>query len=185
MPRKRSKVPGQNKSSKSFNLMKSESACPVLEPKMAVSTEPVKSLKRILAPVDFSDCSRLAIRYAASQAKQVDGEVTLLTVIPDYHPALEYGEAEAIASLENRAKNLKRDLANLAGEMLDGIRHQVLVKVGRPFEEIVRSANDLESDLIVISTHGYPGETRVDLGSTAERVIRYAICPVLVVRCLK
>jgi nucleotide-binding universal stress UspA family protein len=159
-----------------ITIMKLENSCQVDNPKQS------KMLKNILVPVDFSDCSKLAIRYAVSQAKQFDGEITLLTVIPDSHTAFEYGEAEAITSLAKRKKNLEKDLTRLADEALDGLRHKTVVVHGRPFEEIVRTAQNLGTNLIVISTHGYPGETRVDLGSTTERVVRYATCPVLVVR---
>jgi nucleotide-binding universal stress UspA family protein len=59
---------------------------------------------------------------------------------------------------------------------------QAEVRTGKPYNEIVLAAKKLGADLIVIATHGYSGLKRALLGSTAERVVRYAPCPVLVVR---
>jgi nucleotide-binding universal stress UspA family protein len=56
------------------------------------------------------------------------------------------------------------------------------VRVGRPYDEIVLAAAEHKADLIVVSTHGYTGIKHVLLGSTAERVVRHAPCPVLTVR---
>jgi nucleotide-binding universal stress UspA family protein len=56
------------------------------------------------------------------------------------------------------------------------------VRAGKPYEEIVTAAKRLEADLIIISTHGRTGLKHALLGSTTERVVRYAPCPVLVVR---
>ena len=59
---------------------------------------------------------------------------------------------------------------------------KILVRNGVPFREITDAARTLKVDLIVISTHGYSGLAHVFMGSTAERVVRHAECPVLVVR---
>jgi len=59
---------------------------------------------------------------------------------------------------------------------------KTLVRFGKPFQEICDAARGLKVDLIVISTHGYTGLKHAVLGSTAERVVRHAPCPVLVVR---
>ncbi|HTD65875.1 MAG TPA: universal stress protein, partial [Candidatus Limnocylindria bacterium] len=68
----------------------------------------------------------------------------------------------------------------------EGIRPALIkstvVRNGVPFHEIAQAAATLKIDLIVISTHGYTGLKHVLLGSTAERVVRHAPCPVLVVR---
>ena len=57
-----------------------------------------------------------------------------------------------------------------------------LVRVGHPYQEITQAAQELKADLIVIATHGYTGLKHILLGSTAERVVRHASCPVLTVR---
>jgi universal stress protein A len=57
-----------------------------------------------------------------------------------------------------------------------------MTRIGRAFDEITAAAREQKADLIVISTHGYSGVKHVVLGSVAERVVRHAPCPVLVVR---
>jgi nucleotide-binding universal stress UspA family protein len=143
---------------------------------------PITDLKRLLVPIDFSDCSKHALKYAIAFAKQFDAEITLLAVVPDTHTSFEYGVAEFVDLQEQRRKRYEQELTKLVEQQLGKLKHQILVKEGKPFEEIVAVAKDSDQDLIIISTHGHMGVTRVELGSTAERVIRYATCPVLVVR---
>jgi universal stress protein A len=59
---------------------------------------------------------------------------------------------------------------------------KAFLRVGYPFEEIIQVANDPEIDLIIIGSHGRSGIKRLLLGSTAERVVEHAPCPVLVVK---
>jgi universal stress protein A len=75
---------------------------------------------------------------------------------------------------------LKRLLERLGIDA--GMIDKTLVRHGVPFNEISGTASTLKADLIVIATHGYTGLKHVFLGSTAERVVRHAPCPVLVVR---
>jgi nucleotide-binding universal stress UspA family protein len=76
------------------------------------------------------------------------------------------------------------DLQRLAGNLgkSTGLRVSVLLREGTPFETICRAAETLGADLIALTTHGYAGLKHVWLGGTAERVVRHAACPVLVVR---
>ena len=62
------------------------------------------------------------------------------------------------------------------------VRHPTVMRTGLAAHEIVETARDLDSDLIVIATHGYTGWKHLCIGSTAERVVRTAPCPVFVVR---
>ena len=62
------------------------------------------------------------------------------------------------------------------------LTERTLVRQGRSFHEIAEAARTLKADLIIISTHGYSGLKHALLGSTTERVVRHAPCPVLVVR---
>jgi nucleotide-binding universal stress UspA family protein len=143
---------------------------------------PITELKTMLVPIDFSDCSKHALKYAVAFAKQFNAEITLLAVVQDTHTSFEYGVAEFVDLQDQRRKRYEQELTKLADQQLGKIKHQILVTTGKPFEEIVRTAQESDQDLIVISTHGHRGLTRVEIGSTAERVIRYATCPVLVVR---
>ena len=77
----------------------------------------------------------------------------------------------------------RKRLAELRRQEIDpGIAADALVRIGKPYAEIIHTANEWDIDLIIIATHGYEGLKHVFLGSTAERVVRHAPCPVLVVR---
>ena len=142
-------------------------------------------LKSILVPVDFSPSSQKALHYALSFAGQFGAALTLLNVVePAIYPT-ELGyipvEIDALHTAMNASATER--LARLAREQVPAdVQASTLVRVGRPFHEITTAAKELDVDLIVISTHGYTGLKHVVLGSTAERVVRHAPCPVLTVR---
>lgn len=140
-------------------------------------------LKRILVPIDFSDCSKKALQYALPLAKEHQAAITLLYVVPPAYAAEEYtgiGYAQLQASLKEGGD---RELAKLAvDEVGDEVAVDTLVRIGSPAREIVEIAESLPADLIVISTHGRTGLKHVFLGSVAEQVVQRAPCPVFVVR---
>jgi nucleotide-binding universal stress UspA family protein len=78
----------------------------------------------------------------------------------------------------------EKDLAVLAAESRTNDAHSVssLVRIGHAPNEITKAAKELDVDLIIIATHGYTSWRHLCIGSTAERVVRTAPCPVLVVR---
>ena len=74
-------------------------------------------------------------------------------------------------------------MKNFAQELLNkGIKVESFLRVGYPFDEIVLMANHFDIDLIIIGSHGRGGISRLLVGSTAERVVEHAPCPVLVVK---
>jgi universal stress protein A len=73
-------------------------------------------------------------------------------------------------------------LEALLKDLPGDLNKTTLLRSGRPAYEIVEAAKRLDTDLIIISTHGHTGLKHVFLGSTAENVVRYAPCPVLTVR---
>jgi nucleotide-binding universal stress UspA family protein len=182
---------GQQKETKSIRLMKTRSirngrttgrSRRMATPKGA-PTFALPRVSSILVPVDFSDHSQKALSYAAALARNSNVAVTLLHVVepiamPDFefHPLMR--------EREDLAKSATQRLATLANKVgLGGPNAaKVLVRHGTPFFEITGAARTLKTDLIVIATHGYTGIKHVLLGSTAERVVRHAGCPVLVVR---
>jgi nucleotide-binding universal stress UspA family protein len=153
------------------------------EPLLGQSSLP--GLKEVLVPIDFSECSKMALRYAVPLAKQFSARVTLLHVVKTVTVPEEFGYVapdESVAGLDSALKTLQ-ELARLVELELG--RHdlvQATIRNGVPWMEITTAAQDANVGLIVISTHGYTGISRVFLGSTAERVVRRAPCPVLVVR---
>ncbi len=142
-------------------------------------------LKTLLVPVDFSACSDKAVEYARAFAEQFGAELMLLHVVepvvyPEtYAPTTDGGDElnrHLLSSAENR---LTRQSESLRGS---GLNVRTLARVGRPFVEISELAREAGVDLIILGTHGYTGLKHVLLGSTAERVVRHAPCPVLTVR---
>jgi len=136
-------------------------------------------------PVDFSPSSDKALTYAVCFAEQFGAKVTVLNIVePAVYPTdLGYVPVE-IDSLHQAMQNSARQkLADIATKRIPGrFRANALVRVGRPHREITKAAEELRSDLIVIATHGYTGLKHAVMGSTAERVVRHAPCPVLTVR---
>lgn len=140
-------------------------------------------LATILVPLDFSKESEKALRYAVTFAEQFGARLILLNVVEPL-PFADLGAIPLV--MENEA------VMNVCRTKLDGVvaRHSIpeamiekrLVRPGQAFREISEAARTLKADLIIISTHGYTGFQHALLGSTAERVVRHAPCPVLVVR---
>jgi nucleotide-binding universal stress UspA family protein len=143
-------------------------------------------LKKILVPIDFSDCSKKALLYAVSFARQFQAELVLLYVVPITYSYSEFGEAPVVdfPQLESDLKDKgKKDLAALGEKVLgEETPYKTVVRSGRPVTEILTAITELEVDLVILSTHGYTGSKHVFIGSTSENVVRRASCPVLVVR---
>jgi nucleotide-binding universal stress UspA family protein len=142
-----------------------------------------RRLKKLLVPIDFSDASLKAIEYAVPFARHSGGTVHLIHVIerpiflsdlPDIN----------VANLDaNLVKDATAQLLSMANEEIEElIPVQPVVRIGQPFVEILAAAKALNIDLIIMATRGNTGLKHVILGSTAERVVRHAGCPVLVVR---
>lgn len=143
---------------------------------------PLLQLKEILAPIDFSEGSEKALRYACKLGEQFGSVVTLLHVIqPLVYPAELGYPPTVVDSLDESARTrIEERLAAAAAGAPIEVR--TLVRTGQPYHEIAATAKELDIDLIVIATHGWTGLKHVLMGSTAERVVRHAPCPVLTVR---
>jgi universal stress protein A len=147
------------------------------------STPSAIRLKRILVPVDFSGPSDQALRYAARFAQHFGGELTLLHIVQKTSVAPFPEVPPYLDNVEEDFENAERALQSLAAQqMLKSSAVHTVVRTGLAGHEIVEAARDLDSDLIVIATHGYTGWKHLCIGSTAERVVRTAPCPVFVVR---
>jgi nucleotide-binding universal stress UspA family protein len=141
-------------------------------------------LRTILVPIDFSSCSRKALQYAIPLAKEFGAALTLLHVVHvNYAAGPEFGAMDFPLIEADLRKSAEEELAKLgAAEVQGRVVFACLVRSGLEVIEIVGAAKKLESDLIVISTHGRTGLKHVFMGSVAENVVRLAPCPVLVVR---
>lgn len=139
-------------------------------------------LQRILVPTDFSAASRKALAHAAALARLAGGEVTLLHVIePPPYP--EFGYAHIPLKEARQKRSAREGLEALRKELADeGMKSAFVVRTGSAFHEITEQAREEQADVIVIATHGRNALLHLLMGSTAERVVRHAPCPVLVVR---
>jgi universal stress protein A len=144
------------------------------------------SIRRILAPTDFSEHALPAVRYAVELADKFAAELILLHVVPDAVLALPDAVMPTPApmtDLHALTEAGKEGLANLiAAEKLEAYHPRPEVRIGSPATEIIAAAKDLHADLVCVATHGRGGLARVILGSVAEMVVRQAPCPVLTVR---
>jgi universal stress protein A len=137
---------------------------------------PELQLRKILVPVDFSECSRKAVHYAASFAKQFNAEVVLLHV-------LEVIAVEGQVVATGTREAAEQELFQLRKEFAYPGSTKTVIREGTGAHHgIVLAAGDLNCDLIIIGNHGRSGLARMLLGNTAEKVIRNAPCPVLVIR---
>lgn len=141
------------------------------------------SLKKILAPTDFSEQSLKALRYALTLGAPFDAQIDLLHVVNTGCFGAGYAAVDLPAITDQVVNASKESLSELAdreiGEAENVIRE---VRVGPTAQTIAEVAREREIDLIVVSTHGNTGLKRVLLGSNAENIVRHAPCPVLVVR---
>ena len=139
--------------------------------------------RRLLVPIDFSDSSLRALRYAVDLAKDAGGSLTIVHVVSADYGWLEIGREEyrdLDKSLQKQAAGELRALAD--ANVPRNVSADLEVRIGRPAEEIVAAASETKSDLIVLSTHGRTGLDRYLIGSVAERVARLAPCPVYLMR---
>lgn len=135
----------------------------------------------ILCPIDFSDASRSALGYAAAVADHFGARLTVLSV-DDPLLSAAIGVAGFAPPLANETV---RELRNYCGDVLaqrgaGAATIEYRVATGKPALEIVRTACEIHSDLIVISSHGRSGYRKMLLGSTTERVLRETPVPVLI-----
>jgi nucleotide-binding universal stress UspA family protein len=134
----------------------------------------------VLCPIDFSESSRGALRYAAAVAAHGAAQLTVLAV---NDPLLE--EADELAGTAHLAEDTRRDVERFLADTFELQPHgvpevRVDVAIGKPAEAILRVAGELHCQLIVMSSHGSTGLRKLFFGSTTERVLRETHAPVLV-----
>ncbi len=142
-------------------------------------------IKTILYPTDFSDGARAAMDHAVSLARDYNAKLILLYVIQDISLAEWYVPSSPyIADLVEDMRKSARDAMDKWGaEVSSKVKDfEKMVVRGVPFVEIIKTARGKNADLIVMGTHGRTGIEHVLFGSTAEKVVRKASCPVLTVR---
>ncbi len=141
----------------------------------------VESIKRILIPTDGSENAKAAVSRGLELAKLLGAQVTALNVV-DLSAFIGYGDA---LSLPNLLPILKREGQDIVEQVRQegerrGVQVNTMVETGTPSHKIVDISKD--HDLIVMGSLGRTGMSHLLLGSVAERVVRHATCPVLIVR---
>jgi nucleotide-binding universal stress UspA family protein len=143
-------------------------------------------LKKIVCPTDFSEPAHEGFKIARELATQFSAELLLMHVIAPL-PAI-YGGAVSTgfhvpAVIEELEGSAKSSLEEIRREKLPAeIQSRTFVILGRPAHEIVTLAEQEKADIIVMATQGESGWQRFVFGSVAEKVVRYADCPVLTIR---
>jgi nucleotide-binding universal stress UspA family protein len=145
-------------------------------------------IARILCPVDFSECSRRALQHALATARWYGSRVTVLYV-PPYFPAIDVipsltvepaQQLERVAGDHRRAEDMINALIAEAGPGTVPV-DRIVAEAPAVHREVLDQARALGADLIVLGSHGRSGFDRLVLGSVAEKVLRKATCPVMVV----
>lgn len=168
------------------------SPCPVLAVRSAHQPNngtrngkrPVLRIRKILVPVDFSECSNKAVEYAKNLAKKFRASLIFVhSVYFQYHvTGAEYARYDYPLCVQEADKAAHEQMRELVrAYQVDGLEIEPLVATGHAGEQICSRARSHEADLIVTSTHGWTGFKHVLIGSTAEYVVRHASSPVLVV----
>ncbi len=139
---------------------------------------------RIVVPLDGSPLAEQALPHAVAQASQFGADLILLKVMARL-PEVVFSAPAAVLSAERMSAQLAQDYLEevAAGIREQGVAVQVAAVEGKPYVEIIRFAEEQGADMIVLSTRGQSGFSRWLLGSVADRVVRGATVPVLLVQC--
>jgi nucleotide-binding universal stress UspA family protein len=161
----------------------SKAGCPV----MVIRGRKYVGFKRIIVPIDLSDCSRIALEYAVATAKAHSSKLTILHVYersfvePYVKAANSEEEADEIMKEIERVNKTKYD-EFLKTVDLSGVEYEKLLKKGIPETDIVEIAMEQQANLIVMGTHGRSGIKHILIGSTAEEVVRAVHCDIIIVK---
>ena len=137
-------------------------------------------IKRILAAVDFSETSDKAFDYAMSLARVFEAEVVALHVV---HDPIVYAPTTGQEWRDEFERTIKEKLdALLNRHTCEGVEVTAVIKQGGAWLEIIEYAKAENCDMIVLGTHGHGPVQHMLMGSVAEKVVRKAKHPVLVVR---
>jgi nucleotide-binding universal stress UspA family protein len=140
------------------------------------------TIKSILCPMDFSDASKNAYRYACEFAKSMRSKVILLNVI-EPRPIAADMSLNYIPLEEDLAAAAREDFIPLVSEAeAKGVDVSADVMIGIPAEVILQQIADLDVSMLIMGSHGKTGLSRLLMGSVAEAVVRKAAIPVLIVK---
>ncbi len=138
------------------------------------------AISKILLATDFSPESQNALKCAISLAKRYESKLFLAHAISE--ETFLTGAEVWPALIDTAQRNAEKNMARIEQDQdLQSLAHEVLLQAGETWEVLSRLVSDQNIDLIVMGTHGSGGIDKLMLGSTAEKVVRHAPCPVLTV----
>ncbi len=139
-------------------------------------------MKTVLAPIDFSLVSRRVVDEAISVARAIGGRLVLLNVITPLPVLSESAEGEPEGFTTRAEKNAASRLAELQKQLRDeGVTAHAVHRIGPAGERILEQAERLEANYIVMGSHGHGAFYDLIVGSTTMRVLKQAVCPVVIV----
>jgi nucleotide-binding universal stress UspA family protein len=143
------------------------------------------AIKRILIPTDFSETANLALEHAVKMARLLDSEITLLHVVSTFAFRVNLPEVEVDETQEAKLSGVIGSKLNSIAEEIskkEGLKVSTLITSGRIREEVVRVAEEIYADIIILGTHGVSGLREFFMGSNAFRIVSDAACPVLCIQ---
>ncbi len=143
-------------------------------------------IERILVPIDFSEMTEAVIEHACYLGRQLGSRLTLMHVVhvPPLAEASTWLDPVISPSIEQDIrKQMKEKSTSRMTEIAEsckaeGVETDTVIKIGIPFDEIIKAIGDRDIDLVVMGTHGRTGLSHIIIGSVAERVVRRAPCSV-------
>jgi len=144
-------------------------------------------ISKVLYPTDFSETALHALKYAREFTETFDAHLHCVHVVDEayqYWTAMGPESVPVGVAAEDLLSIAEEQMQGFADEYLVGLKYVPVTKVlvGSPFKEVITYARDNTIDVIVVGTHGRSGLSWMLMGSTAEKIVRKAPCPVLTVR---
>ena len=142
----------------------------------------MKTLKNILFPIDFSECSTSVFPFALDLVQRLDARLHMLFVARDisYLTAINIASDVLMNSVAEVAQAGENQMETFCQQQMGGYsNYETRVVIGNPADEIVAFADRQGIDLVIMSTHGRKGLDRISMGSVADYVMKNASMPVL------
>lgn len=145
----------------------------------------MRAFKRILVPTDFSEASKVALKYACELADALNASLSILHIVENPFPPGAYTEYYSPPQdfLDRIERDSRSDLeAALTPEEKDRYRATLVLRKGAAAQEILLYLREHDIDLVVMATHGRGAIARLMMGSVADKIVRAAPCPVVTIR---
>lgn len=152
---------------------------------LETAEEILPAVRRILVPTDFSLPAQRALSHALRLAKETGAELNVIHVSESLPAPYGCSAHEYLLEQQHAREKVSGEVEALVNKLSGGPfpgSLRIIAMEGVPSQEIVRVAQEKDTDLIIIATHGRTGFKRFVLGSTADKVVRFAPCSVLVIR---